>query len=130
METSGNGMVHLASGHPVDEAVDRLKGMLKANGVTVFAVVDHDGEAKKAGLSLRPTKLVIFGNPKAGTPVMQAAPTSAIDLPLKILVWQDDEGKVWVSYNSAEYLQARHGFPEALRGNLAAATGLAAKTAE
>src|SRR5580704_9326720 len=107
----GEGLVHLASWHSVDETMQRLESLLREKGVTVFARVDHSGEAAKAGLTMRPTKLLIFGNPKAGTPLMIAAPSSAIDLPLKILVAEDGEGKVWISYNSADYLQKRHGFP-------------------
>src|ERR1700679_838858 len=100
---SGNGIVDLPSHHTVDETVEKLKAILAAKSVTLFALVDHSGEAEKAGLKMRPTKLLIFGSPKAGTPVMLAAPTISIDLPLKILVWQDGDGKTWVSYNAPEY---------------------------
>src|SRR5262247_3707416 len=103
------GIIVIASNHSVDETVEKLKGILQAKGVTLFAVVDHSGEAEKVGMKMHPTKLLIFGNPKAGTPVMLAAPSSAIDLPLKILIWEDAQGKVWVSYNSPTYLQERHG---------------------
>jgi uncharacterized protein (DUF302 family) len=116
-----NGIVSKPSNHTVDETVEKLKGILQAKGVTLFALVDHSGEAEKAGMKMRPTKLLIFGSPKAGTPVMLAAPTSAIDLPLKILVWEDGQEKVWVSYNSLEYLQQRHGVPQELLRNIAAA---------
>src|SRR5215472_8744024 len=102
------GIIDIASNHSVDETVEKPKGILQAKGVTLFAVVDHGEEAEKLGMKMRPTKLLIFGNPRAGTPVMLAAPSSAIDLPLKILVWQDDEGRVWLSYNSPRYLQKRH----------------------
>jgi uncharacterized protein (DUF302 family) len=119
------GMVDLPSSHSVDATLERLLGILRDKDVTVFAVVDHSGEAEKAGLSLPPTKLVVFGNPRAGTPLMQATPSVAIDLPLKILVWEDGEGRVWVSYNSPEYLQERHGFPTELIANIAAVAGLA-----
>jgi uncharacterized protein (DUF302 family) len=98
--------------------------------VTLFALVDHSGEAEKAGMKMRPTKLLIFGNPKAGTPLMLAAPSSAIDLPLKILVWEDDQGKVWLSYNSPEYLQKRHGLPENLLANVSIVEALATKAGE
>jgi uncharacterized protein (DUF302 family) len=98
--------------------------------VQVFAVIDHSGEAGKVGMKMRPTKLVIFGNPKGGTPVMVAAPTVAIDLPLKALVWEDEAGKVWISYNSPEYLQQRHGVPEDLIKNIAVAGVLVAKAVE
>jgi uncharacterized protein (DUF302 family) len=124
------GIVNLPSRHSVEETVTRLRELLTAKGVTLFALVDHSGEAEKAGLRMRPTKLLIFGSPKAGTPVMQAAPSAAIDLPLKVLVWEDAEGKVWASYNSPEYLRERHGFPEELLANLSAAGVLAAKAAE
>jgi uncharacterized protein (DUF302 family) len=114
----------------VDETVEKLKEILKAKGVTLFALVDHSGEAEKAGLKMRPTKLLIFGSPKAGTPLMLAAPSSAIDLPLKILVWEDSQGKVWISYNSQQYLQKRHGLPQELLANIAVVETLAAKAAE
>jgi uncharacterized protein (DUF302 family) len=110
--------------------VEKLKGILQAKGVVLFALVDHSGEAEKVGLKMRPTKLLIFGSPRAGTPLMLAAPSIAIDLPLKILVWEDGEGKVWVSYNSPAYLQARHGVPQELMQNIAVAGTLAAYAAE
>jgi uncharacterized protein (DUF302 family)/uncharacterized membrane protein YidH (DUF202 family) len=125
-----NGLVVLPSDHSVNEAVEKLQGILQAKGVTLFALVDHSGEAEKAGLKMPNTKLLIFGSPKAGTPVMQAAPSAAIDLPLKILVAEDTEGKVWVSYNSPVYLQRRHVVPRELLQNLAAVEALAAKAAE
>jgi uncharacterized protein (DUF302 family) len=114
----------------VDETVERLRGILAAKAVTIFALVDHSGEAAKAGMTMRPTKLLIFGSPKAGTPVMLAAPSIAVDLPLKILVWQDANGKVWVSYNAPEYLRERHNVPAELMQNLAVVEALAAKAAE
>jgi uncharacterized protein (DUF302 family) len=114
----------------VDETVDKFKRILQANGVTLFALVDHSGEAKKAGMNMQPTKLLIFGNPRAGTPVMLAAPSSAIDLPLKILVWEDAQGKVWVTYNSPSYIQERHSLPPELLQNLAVVETLAAKAGE
>jgi uncharacterized protein (DUF302 family) len=111
--------------HSVDEIVEKLKGILTAKGVMLFAVVDHSGEAAKVGLQMPNTKLLIFGSPKAGTPVMLAAPSIAIDLPLKILVAEDGAGKVWVSYNSAQYLADRHGVPVELMKNLAVIEQLA-----
>jgi uncharacterized protein (DUF302 family) len=114
----------------VDETVAKLKNILQAKGVTLFALVDHSGEAEKIGMKMKPTRLAIFGNPQAGTPLMLAAPSSAIDLPLKILVWEDAAGKVWISYNSAEYLQQRHGIPMELMKNIAVVEMLAAKIAE
>jgi uncharacterized protein (DUF302 family) len=123
---SNNGVVSKPSKYSVEETLERLKRTLEAKEATVFALVDHSGEAEKAGLKMRPTKLVIFGSPKAGTPLMLAAPSSAIDLPLKILIWEDGEGKVWVSYNSPAYLQERHGLPEELVRNIAVVESLAA----
>jgi uncharacterized protein (DUF302 family) len=127
---SGNGIIDKASNHSVDETVEKLKGILQAKGATVFALVDHSGEAAKVGMKMPPTKLLIFGNPKAGTPLMLAAPSSAIDLPLKILIWEDARGKVWVSYNSPAYLQERHGFSPDLLPNIAVVEALATKAAE
>jgi uncharacterized protein (DUF302 family) len=120
-----NGVVSLAAAHSVDETVEKLKSILAAKGVTLFAVVDHSGEAAKEGMKMPNTKLVIFGSPKAGTPVMLAAPSIAIDLPLKILVAEDDAGSVWISYNSTEHLRQRHGVPAELMKNLAVIEGLA-----
>jgi uncharacterized protein (DUF302 family) len=114
-----NGMVHLSSVHSVAETMARLEALLKARGVAIFARIDHSGEAAKVGLEMRPTEVLVFGNPKAGTPLMVACPTVAIDLPLKALVWEDAEGKVSLSYNSPEYLRQRHGIPEELLANIA-----------
>src|SRR6516225_1555380 len=125
-----NGIIDLPSNHSVEETVDRLKNILQSKGVTLFALVDHSGEAEKAGMKMPPTKLLIFGSPRAGTPVMLAAPSIAIDLPLKILVREDAQGKVWVSYNSPEYLQQRHGVPQDLMQNIAVVAALAAKASE
>src|ERR1700735_3713419 len=115
------GIIKIPSHHSVDETVDKLKAILKSKGVTLFALIDHSGEAEKVGMKMPPTKLLIFGSPKAGTPVMLAAPSLAIDLPLKILVWEDSQGKGWVSYNSPEYLRERHGVPLDLLQSIAAA---------
>jgi uncharacterized protein (DUF302 family) len=123
--TRDNGIITKPSHHPVDETVERLKGLLQAKGITLFALVDHSGEAGKVGLSMPPTKLLIFGNPRAGTPLMLAAPSVALDLPLKILIWQDSGGKVWLSYNSPAYLQERHSLSPALVPTLAAVDVLA-----
>src|SRR5260221_11717044 len=114
-----NGIIDRPSNHSVDQTVEKLKNILQAKGVTLFALVDHSGEAQKVGMKMPPTKLLIFGSPKAGTPLMLAAPSVAIDLPLKILVWEDAQGKVWVSYNSPEYLQERHGIAPELAPNIA-----------
>jgi uncharacterized protein (DUF302 family) len=129
MPEIGNGIVSQRSSHTVDETVERVRDLLRAKGVMLFALVDHSGEAEKAGLKMRPTKLLIFGNPAAGTPVMLAAPSIAIDLPLKILVWEDGTGAVWLSWNSPEYLQQRHGVPAELVKNIGVAGALAAKAA-
>jgi len=127
---TNNGIVSKASKHSVEQTVEALQNILKSKGVAVFALIDHSGEAEKVGLKMRPTKLLIFGNPKAGTPLMLASPSSAIDLPLKILVWEDAQGKVWVSYNSPEYLRERHGLPQELMQNIAVVEGLATKAGE
>jgi len=127
---SANGIVDIRSSHTVDATVAKLSGIIEAKRMTVFAVVDHSGEAAKVGLSMRPTKLLIFGSPKAGTPLMLAAPSIAIDLPLKILVWEDENSQTWVSFNTPEYLRDRHRLPPELMANIAAIELLAAKAAE
>ena len=128
--TGGKGIIHKPSNHSVEQTVEKLKNILQSNGVTLFALVDHSGEAEKVGMKMRPTKLLIFGSPKAGTPLMLAAPSIAIDLPLKILAWEDAQGKVWVSYNSPDYLKERHGLPQELLRNIAVVETLAAKAGE
>jgi uncharacterized protein (DUF302 family) len=124
------GIIDIPSSHSVEQTVEKLKGILQAKGVTLFALVDHSGEAEKVGMKMPPTKLLIFGSPKAGTPLMLAAPSIAIDLPLKILIWEDVHGKVWVSYNSPCYLQERHNLPPELLQSIAVVETLAAKAAE
>ena len=124
-----NGIVNEPSNHSVDETVDRLKAIVQASGAVLFRLVDHSGEVEKVGLEMKPTKLLIFGNPKAGTPLMLASPSTAIDLPLKMLVWEDAAKKVWISYNSPEYLQKRHGFPEDLLPNISVPRKLASGAA-
>ena len=126
----GKGIVDKLSNNSVDRTVEKLKNILQSKGVTLFALVDHSGEAEKIGIKMPPTKLLIFGSPKAGTPLMLAAPSIAIDLPLKILVWEDGQGKVWVSYNSPDYLRERHGLPQDLLQNIAVVETLAARAAE
>jgi uncharacterized protein (DUF302 family)/uncharacterized membrane protein YidH (DUF202 family) len=128
--SAANGIVRIPSNHSVDETVAKLQGILQAKGVKLFVVVDHSGEAASAGLKMPNTKLLIFGNPKAGTPLMLAAPSVALDLPLKILVAEDAAGKTWISYNAPAYLQARHGLPAELLPNIAVIEALAAKAAE
>jgi len=125
-----NGLTQVPSPYSVDETVQRLQAAFAQKVLQVFAFIDHSGEAEKVGLKMRPTKVLIFGSPKAGTPLMVAAPSLAIDLPLKALVAEDATGKVWVTYNSPEYLQERHGFPEELIKNLAGAGVVIAKAVE
>ena len=125
-----SGIITRPSRHSVAQTVETLTAVLRAKGVTLFALVDHAGEAAKVGMTMPPTKLLIFGNPKAGTPLMLAAPSVAIDLPLKILVWEDGQGRVWLSYNSPAYLQERHGVPEALMANVAVVETLARAAGE
>lgn len=114
-----NGVIHLSSPHTVSETLARLETIVQAKGLIIQARIDHSGDAAKAGLTMPPTKLLIFGNAKAGTPLMVAAPSLAIDLPLKALVWEDDQGKVWLSYNGPDYLKKRHAVPENLMQNIA-----------
>ena len=127
---TANGIVEIPGRHPVDETVERLKNLLEAKGITLFACVDHSGEAVKAGFAMRPTKLLIFGSPKSGTPLMLASPTAAIDLPLKILIREDASGQTRISYNSPEYLGERHNLSLPLLENISAVATLAAKVAE
>ena len=127
---TNNGILSKRSNHSVAETLDRLNHSLQAKGVTIFAIVDHAGEAEKVGLQMPATKLVVFGSPRAGTPLMLAAPSVAIDLPLKILISEDSQGKVWVSYNSPQYLKQRHGLPQDLLQNIAVVETLAAQAAE
>ena len=125
--SSENGLIHLDSKHSVDETLQRLQALLQEKNIKVFTLIDHSGEAVKAGLAMRPTKLQIFGNPKGGTPLMQAAPTTAIDLPLKALVWEDVDGNVKLTYNDPTYLQQRHNIPAELVPNIAGVIGLLEK---
>ena len=125
--SSTNGIVTRPSVHSVDETVEKLKAMLQGKGVTLFALVDHSGEAAKAGMAMPPTKLLIFGDPKAGTPLMLAAPSIALDLPLKLLVWEDSAGKVWLSYNDPAWLQERHKLPGDLLQVIAGVEALASR---
>jgi uncharacterized protein (DUF302 family) len=125
----GTGIVTIPGHQSVDGTVEKLEQILQAKGIKLFALVDHSGEAERAGMQMRPTKLLIFGNPKAGTPLMIASPSIAIDLPIKILVREDGDGKVWISYNDPAYLQARHGLPPDLVPNIAVVEALATKAA-
>lgn len=128
-QAGDNGIVDVASSHPVSKSLDRLEAVAKSKGITVFARIDHSGEAAKVGLSMRPAGLLIFGNPRAGTPLMVARPSVALDLPLKVLAWEDDKGKVWLSYNSAAYLRKRHGLEEEQAKSLGAIVGLVGQAA-
>ena len=125
-----NGLIHLASQHSVEETMRRLEALLGERGITIFARVDHSGEAAKVGLTMQPTKLLIFGSPRGGTPLMQAVPSVAVDLPLKALFWQDEDGKVWLTYNDPAYLQQRHNFPADLLVNISGVSALFAKAVE
>ena len=118
--STDNGIVDTPSPHSFEQTVERLRNVLQARGLTLFALVDHSGEAEKVGLNMPPTRLLIFGSPKGGTPAMLAAPSIAIDLPLKALVWEDGGGKVWISYNAPEFLRRRHNLPDALLPNISA----------
>lgn len=125
-----NGLIKVVSSYSVEDTIKRLNAAFAEKGMKVFAVIDHSGEAERVGLKMRPTKVVIFGSPKGGTPLMVAAPSLAIDLPLRALVAEDAGGRVSVSYNSPEYLQERHGVPAELIKNLAGAGALIAKAVE
>jgi uncharacterized protein (DUF302 family) len=125
-----SGIIDVASRYSVPETLARLQSVVKEKGLTVFVLIDHSGEAEKAGLAMRPTQLLIFGSPKGGTPLMVAAPRLAIDLPLKALAWQDEQGQVWLSYNSPDYLHERHGFPAELLKNIAGIAALVDKAVE
>jgi uncharacterized protein (DUF302 family) len=126
---SENGIISKPTSQSVNETVAKIKTLLQSKGIQLFAFIDHSGEAEKAGLNMPPTKLLIFGNPKSGTPLMLASPTAAIDLPLKVLVWEDVQGNRWISYNSPEYLQERHRLPADLLKNIALIEALAAEVA-
>ena len=122
--------VHLRSPYTVSETIAGLEGVVRSKGVTVLARIDHSGDAARVGLEVNPTELLIFGSPKAGTPLMVATPSVAIDLPLKALAWEDERGRVWLSFNTPEYLQQRHGFPADLLKNIAGASALIQKAVE
>jgi uncharacterized protein (DUF302 family) len=129
-EPTSNGIVSIESRHSVDATLDKLKGILDRQGVKIFALIDHSGEAEKAGMPMHNTKLLVFGNPKGGTPLMLAAPSVALDLPLKILVWEDASGKVRLTYNSVEFIRQRHNLTPGLAANISIIDTLARKAAE
>lgn len=128
--TKENGLIQLASHYSVDETIKRLQSAFAEKGLQMFAVIDHSGEAEKVGLKMRPTKVLIFGSPKGGTPLMVAAPSLAIDLPLRALVAEDAAEIVSVTYNDPQYLKERHGVPDELIKNLAGAGAVIAKAVE
>jgi uncharacterized protein (DUF302 family) len=127
---SERGIVRIPSQHSVSATVDRLEALLKAKGVLVFARIDFSGDAGRAGLTLRAEQMLIFGNPKAGTPLMVAVPTVGLDLPLKALVFEDADSRTWLAYNDPQYIVARHGIAPGLSANLAAVTPLLKRAAE
>jgi len=122
-----NGMLHTPSPHPFAETLRRLEAAIVKRSIPILATIDHADGAAKAGLFMNPATVVIFGNAKAGTPIMQAAPTAALDLPLKTLIWQDAAGQVWISINTPEYLQTRHAIPDNLVPNIAGITTIVAE---
>jgi uncharacterized protein (DUF302 family) len=124
MSPTESGIVRIASQHSVAATLERLEAALRAREVKIFTRIDFSGDARRAGLTLRAEQMLIFGNPKAGTPLMQAAPAVGLDLPVKALVWEDADAKVWLAYNDPHYLVRRHGLADALAANLAAVTPL------
>jgi uncharacterized protein (DUF302 family) len=120
MATSDNGVVTIASQHSFEVTIERVQSLLKARGVTIFAVIDFSGDAARAGLALRPEKMLIFGNPKAGTPLMVESPPVGLDLPLKALIWEDANARTWIAYNDPAYIVHRHGVSPTFVANLAA----------
>ena len=124
------GFEQIVSSHSVAETIERLESQLKEHNITIFARLDFAADAARVGLNMRAERMLIFGNPKAGTPLMQAVPASGLDLPLKVLVWEDAQGKVWISYNSPEYLKERHSLPQELLGNISVVETLVANAAE
>jgi uncharacterized protein (DUF302 family) len=125
VEQRGKGVVQLSSNHSFEDTFKRLESGVSSRGLTVFARIDFSGDAERAGLKMKPTRMLIFGSPKAGTPLMIATPTLAIDLPLKILVSEDEKGKVRVSFNSPDYLKERHNIPSQLLPNIAGIVSIA-----
>ncbi len=124
------GIVDVPSNSTFASTLEKVLSSVAIKGASVFAVIDHSGEAEKVGLAMPPTKLVIFGNARAGTPVMLATPSIALDLPLKILVWEDSQGKVWISYNTPAYLEERHQVPPTVMQPLMAVEAIAAAAAK
>ena len=129
MSTSVAGLIRIASSHPVEQTLERLEALLSERGIMIFARIDFSGDAGRAGLELHAERMLIFGNPKAGTPLMQRAPTAGIDLPLKALVWEDADGATWIAYNDPRYIVERHGLDTTLAANLAAVVPLLERAA-
>jgi uncharacterized protein (DUF302 family) len=129
MTGSDNGIIRIPSRHNVAKTIERLQTLLKERGILVFAHIDFSGDAARAGLAMRPEQMLIFGNPKAGTPLMVEAPVAGLDLPLKVLVWEDTEGKSWIAYNDPQFIVRRHGLSPALAANLAGAVPIVALAA-
>lgn len=129
MDESTNGIIRIPSRHSVASTMERLQALLKERDILIFAHIDFSGDAARAGLSMRPEQMLIFGNPKAGTPLMVESPLAGLDLPLKALAWEDGEGKTWVAYNDPAYIVRRHGLTPALGANLAAVAPIVALAA-
>jgi uncharacterized protein (DUF302 family) len=129
-ENKDQGIVRIASHHAVGETMDRIEALLKQRGIMVFARIDFSGDAARAGLTMRPEQLLIFGNPKAGTPLMQAEPVAGLDLPLKALVWQDADARTWIAYNDPQYVVRRHALAAALSASLAATAPILEEAAQ
>ena len=127
---SDSGVVRIASAHSVPETAARLEALLTERGVLIFARIDFSGDAARAGLELRPARMLIFGNPKAGTPLMQAEALAGLDLPLKALIFEDAAGKAWIAWNDPQYIVHRHALPATLAANLAAVVPLIERAAQ
>jgi uncharacterized protein (DUF302 family) len=127
---AADGFIQFASQHSVTDALDRLEALLKERGIAVFCRINFSADAERAGLSMRPEQLLVFGNPKAGTPLMIAAPTVGLDLPLKVLAWEDANARTWIAFNSANYITQRHKLPAAMNANLEAVVPLIQRAAE
>jgi uncharacterized protein (DUF302 family) len=123
-------VIDILSHRPAAKTIDRIESLVRSKGLVVFARIDFSGDASRVGLAMRPSQMLVFGNPSAGPPLMVASPRSGLDLPLKALAWQDAAGKVWISFNDPEYIAARHGLPGQLRKNIAGAAALLMNAAE
>jgi uncharacterized protein (DUF302 family) len=130
MTAGAPGVVRIESHHPVPTTIERLQALLKERGILIFAHIDFAADAQRAGLSMRPEQMLLFGNPKGGTPLMQANPLAGLDLPLKALVWEDGERRTWIAWNDPGYIVQRHGLPATLSDNLAAVLPLLERAAQ